>query len=424
MISHTRYTNTNNTQIQMPRASYQSRSTLNHNALPFAIARTAMCLRDALPHPTLSPHLQPTDTPLFHATPHLRPSPQSPFPLPPPPAPYPSASAMSPSVAPSRALWFAALKPPMYTVAITPVAIGSTACYFDTGTFSLPTFLIYLCCCILIILWLNLTNDVFDFDTGIDRNKKESIVNLCGATRVARNAVFAVALLSLAIAAALPLLIPTEWDGAVFVLFAVAVFGGYAYQSPPFRLGYYGLGEPICFITWTLGVVAVYYAQFRLSNEGLFTANVSLSSRLSFLFERLLSTRYSLLPAALLCAFPTMLILLNSHYHQLEDDRAAGKKSPVVRLGRAKVAQISCAAVALFWSVQVLFWYMRVIPMLVFLLPLVALPMSIRFCAFVQRFYDVNHVIRKAKYYVVRFHFVHGIAVAIGYAIEARRKYA
>ena len=30
-------------------------------------------------------------------------------------------------------------------------------------------------------------------------------------------------------------------------MLGLAVFGGYAYQGPPFRLSYKGLGEPICF---------------------------------------------------------------------------------------------------------------------------------------------------------------------------------
>ena len=33
----------------------------------------------------------------------------------------------------------------------------------------------------------------------------------------------------------------------VLAMLGLAVFGGYAYQGPPFRLSYKGLGEPICF---------------------------------------------------------------------------------------------------------------------------------------------------------------------------------
>jgi len=95
---------------------------------------------------------------------------------------------------------FAAVKPPMYTVAITPILVGSMAAYAETTFLSIPTLLTFLGAAIAIIAWLNLTNDVFDFDTDIDVNKKESIVNLCGANRKARNLILTVACLFLVIA--------------------------------------------------------------------------------------------------------------------------------------------------------------------------------------------------------------------------------
>ena len=91
------------------------------------------------------------------------------------------------------------------------------------------------------------------------------------------------------------------------------LFLGYTYQGPPFRLGYQGLGEIICFFTFGPGTVsAAYYAQTQtFSSESLaISAIVGIS---------------------------TSIILFCSHFHQVEDDLAAGKRSPIVRLGTAKV---------------------------------------------------------------------------------------
>jgi 2-carboxy-1,4-naphthoquinone phytyltransferase len=83
--------------------------------------------------------------------------------------------------APSKfKLWLAAIKPPMYSVAIVPILLGTTIAYRDTGICDRSILITFVTSAILILAWLNLSNDVFDADTGIDKNKVESIVNLTG----------------------------------------------------------------------------------------------------------------------------------------------------------------------------------------------------------------------------------------------------
>ncbi|MFN6272643.1 MAG: 2-carboxy-1,4-naphthoquinone phytyltransferase, partial [Microcystis sp.] len=79
-----------------------------------------------------------------------------------------------------KKLWLAAIKPPMYSVAIIPIILGTAIAYQETGLFSPPVFATFILSAILILAWLNLSNDVFDADTGIDVNKAHSIVNLTG----------------------------------------------------------------------------------------------------------------------------------------------------------------------------------------------------------------------------------------------------
>ena len=91
---------------------------------------------------------------------------------------------------------------------------------------------------------------------------------------------------------------------------------GYLYQGPPFRLGYKGLGEILCFFAFgPLGVSAGYYSQ---------TQSWSLTS----------------LAASIIVGITTTLILFCSHFHQVKDDLAAGKLSPIVRLGTERSAQV------------------------------------------------------------------------------------
>lgn len=310
----------------------------------------------------------------------------------------------------------------MYTVAITPILVGSLAAYAETGTLSISTFLSFLFSAIAIIAWLNLTNDVFDFDTGIDEHKAESIVNLCGKTRKARNTILAIAMVFLAIAFGTLTFLSNsngQFDGTVLALISIAVFGGYAYQGPPFRLGYYGLGEFICFVTWILGVTAAYYSQIRADDvryQAIISDYPTVLARVKVLLGDLLwSSEHYLCAAALLVAIPTSIILFCSHFHQLEDDRLAGKRSPIVRLGTSKASVCLQLSLLLFFVWELFLLAMKMIPTFVFFLSLLSVPQAWNLAAFVRKYHDKPSMVRSAKYYAVRFHFIHSCLISLGF---------
>ena len=233
-------------------------------------------------------------------------------------------------------LWLAAIKPPIYSVAIAPIAAGTAIAFYQTGIFQPQIFFTFLGSAILIIAWLNLSNDVFDSETGIDINKDHSVVNLTGN----KSLVFWVAnlCLSLGIGGILAL---SWWqqDWTVLSLVLLCCFLGYTYQGPPFRLGYLGLGEIICFFTFGPGAVsAAYYAQTQSFDWG----NLAISS---------------------IIGISTSVILFCSHFHQVEDDLAAGKQSPIVRLGTSLGAKVLAFATASIYLVAVLLFILGILPL-------------------------------------------------------------
>src|SRR5919202_6623909 len=156
-------------------------------------------------------------------------------------------------------LWLAAIKPPMYSVAIIPVWVGTAVAFAETGSINGAIFSIVLMSAILIVAWINLSNDVFDSETGIDENKAHSVVNLTG------NKSLIFWLSNLFLAAGIFGIFAIAWgqqDFTVIALILVCCALGYSYQGPPFRLGYQGLGEIICFVTFgPMAVAAAYYSQ-------------------------------------------------------------------------------------------------------------------------------------------------------------------
>ncbi|MGL5033275.1 MAG: 2-carboxy-1,4-naphthoquinone phytyltransferase, partial [Microcystaceae cyanobacterium] len=199
-----------------------------------------------------------------------------------------------------KKLWMAAIKPPMYSVAVIPIAVGTSVAYGLCHQFQVTIFAIFMGAAIAIVAWLNLSNDVFDADTGIDQNKAHSVVNLTGN----KTLVFGISNLFLMLG--LTGIIAISWlqkDWTVLALILTACFLGYTYQGPPFRLGYQGLGEIICFFTFgPLALTAVYYSQAQQFNW------------------------LSLMPSILI-GISTATILFCSHFHQVKDDLAAGKRS-------------------------------------------------------------------------------------------------
>ncbi len=234
-------------------------------------------------------------------------------------------------------LWLAAIKPPMYSVAIVPIAVGTAVAFAQTHLFNPQFFLTFLGSAILIIAWLNLSNDVFDSETGIDINKAHSVVNLTGNKPL----VFWVANLCLGIGIG-GILALSWWqqDLTVLALVLLCCLFGYTYQGPPFRLGYLGLGEIICFFTFGPGAVsAAYYAQTQTFSAD----NLAISS---------------------IVGITTSIILFCSHFHQVKDDLAAGKRSPIVRLGTAKGAKVLIIATASIYVLTVILIVAGVLPLL------------------------------------------------------------
>jgi 1,4-dihydroxy-2-naphthoate octaprenyltransferase len=131
-----------------------------------------------------------------------------------------------------------------------------------------------------------------------------------------------------------------QHDPTVAILVLLCCFLGYTYQGPPFRLGYLGLGEIICFFTFGPGAVsAAYYAQTQAFSG----TNVAISA---------------------IIGINTAIILFCSHFHQVEDDLAAGKRSPIVRLGTAKGAKLLTVAIASIYVLTVILVITNTLPLL------------------------------------------------------------
>ncbi len=286
-----------------------------------------------------------------------------------------------------KKLWMAAIKPPMYSVAVMPIWWGTAIAAYETGSLNGPIFATFLVSAILILAWENLANDVFDAETGIDENKHHSLVNLTQNKTLVF--VFANAFLGLGIAG-IGAIAWLQRDPTVLGLVLACCVLGYVYQGPPFRLGYRGLGEILCFFAFgPLAVGAAYYSQVQ---------GFSVSS----------------LVASAALGVTTSLILFCSHFHQVEDDLAAGKRSPIVRLGTQRGAALLPWLCGLCFGLIVLLVATGFAPLWA-LLSLIALPFAVHLCRHVGAFHDQPEQVMNCKFIAVALHFWSGLFFGSGY---------
>ncbi|KAJ7946743.1 1,4-dihydroxy-2-naphthoate polyprenyltransferase, chloroplastic [Quillaja saponaria] len=244
--------------------------------------------------------------------------------------------------APKATLIWRAIKLPIYSVALVPLTVGGAAAYLQTGVFSAGRYLALLFSSILVITWLNLSNDVYDFDTGADKNKKESVVNLVNS----RTGAFVAAYLCLVLG-----FVGLTWSAVEIgnirsiLLVACAVICGYIYQCPPFRLSYLGLGEPLCFAAFGPFATSAFYL---LQGSTSVINNTPITG--------------TVLSASILVGLTTTLILFCSHFHQVEGDMAVGKMSPLVRLGTKGGSGIVKRAVIMLYALLLVFGLSKVLP--------------------------------------------------------------
>jgi 1,4-dihydroxy-2-naphthoate octaprenyltransferase len=286
-------------------------------------------------------------------------------------------------------LWLAAIKPPMYSVAIIPIWVGTAVAYAETRTINSAIFSTFLMSAILIIAWLNFSNDVFDSETGIDKNKAHSLVNLTGN----KSLIFWLSNLFLA-TGILGILAIAWWqrDFTVIALILLCCALGYTYQGPPFRLGYQGLGEIICFVTFgPMAVAAAYYSQTQ-------------------------TWSMNCLAASVIVGIATSVILFCSHFHQVEDDAAVGKRSPIVRLGTKRGAQVLQWFGGSVYAIAVLFILLGRFPVWT-LLVFASLPIALKLFRHVHQYHDQPEQVSNCKFIAVGMHFFSGLLLGLGFVI-------
>lgn len=215
--------------------------------------------------------------------------------------------------------WIIAIRPKTLTASLAPILLG-TSLALSEGFMNFSLLSLIIMTALLIQVGTNLANDYFDFLSGVDTKERKGSVKVLQkgwitvqALRKATFMVFGGALIG-----SLYLILKGGWPIAIIA--ASSIFFAIAYTAGPFPLGHLGLAEPIELIYF--GPIAVGGTFYLLTGY---------------------CPPYVIL-AGFIPGFLSLAILTVDNLRDYETDKAAGKKTLCVRLGKTfgKVQYYSC----------------------------------------------------------------------------------
>jgi 1,4-dihydroxy-2-naphthoate octaprenyltransferase len=206
-------------------------------------------------------------------------------------------------------IWINSTRPKTLWAAVGPVLIGTTLA-FDGGGFHAITFLATLAAAVLIQIGTNLSNDYFDFVKGADTEERTGPIRATQAGLVSPVSMLRASVGVFGLAAIFGFYLISRGGWPIMVVGVLSILSGILYTAGPLPLGYLGLGD--LFVLLFFGPVAVggtYYLQTHSINAIVIIAGLA---------PGLISTA----------------ILAVNNLRDRQTDKAAGKKTLVVRLGR------------------------------------------------------------------------------------------
>ncbi|MCW5853839.1 MAG: 1,4-dihydroxy-2-naphthoate polyprenyltransferase [Anaerolineae bacterium] len=246
--------------------------------------------------------------------------------------------------------WLLAARPNTLPAAVVPVLVGSALAFRD-GAFQPLAALAALFAAVCIQIGTNLANDVHDFKKGADTTRvgptRVTTAGLLTPEAVERGMWLVFGLAALA---GLYLVYVGGWP--ILLIGVASILAGLAYTAGPFPLGYNGLGDVFVFLFFGLaGVMGTYYVQALSVNWPSFLAAIPVG------------------------ALTTNIIVVNN-VRDADTDRAVGKRTLAVLLGRDAARAEYALLVAVAYLTPLVLWLGYGLPVWT-LLPWITLPWAV-----------------------------------------------
>ncbi len=282
--------------------------------------------------------------------------------------------------------WVLASRPKTLPAAVVPVVVGSSLA-FSEDKFVLLNSLIALLCSLFIQIGTNFVNDLYDYLKGSDKADRK------GPQRVLANKFISVKEMKIGSAVVFLLaffagLYLVFVGGYVVLIIGIAsILAGIAYTAGPFPLAYNGLGDLFVFIFF--GIVAT---------AGTYYVNT---------FEFSLLSLIASIPVG---ALITNILLVNN-YRDINEDKAANKKTTTVIFGKKFTRTQYIFLIFISYLIPVLLFVFFNYSYLIFL-PFLSVPLA---ASLVKMLYSLEgEALNKTLELTAKFSGLYGILFSIG----------
>ena len=286
--------------------------------------------------------------------------------------------------------WLLAVRPPTLTAAVAPVLVGTGLAVGD-GRFVAGSALAALAGAVAIQVGANLANDVSDFRKGSDTAERIGPPRVTQLGLLTERQVVGGVWAAFAVAALCGVYLTAVAGWPVVAIGLASIAAALAYSGGPWPFGYRGLGEPFTFVFFgPVAVAGTYFVQAGVLEAGP-------------------------LMAALPVGCTVTAILVVNNVRDIETDRATGKRTLAVLIGRPATRALYAALVAGAYALVAALWLAGPFGHLV-LLVAASLPLAVRPGLAVFR-ETAGPPLNRALRETARLHLVFSALLALGVAL-------
>lgn len=283
-------------------------------------------------------------------------------------------------------IWLMAARVPTLPAAVVPVVVG-TAVAMAQGSLRPMVLVAALLASLLIQIGTNLANDYFDFVHGADTTTRLGPVRVTQSGLLAPATVRLATILTFSAAAVIGLYLVLVGGWPILIVGLAAIAAGVLYTGGPWPLGYHGLGDLFAFVFF--GPIAV-----------LGTA---------YLHGAALTNRLWLAALPIGCLVTAILVVNN--LRDIDTDRAAGKRTLAVYLGRTGTRIEYVLLLAVTYLAPVVQWLLNLGSIWLWL-PWLTLPLAISLGRCVTG--TVGSALNPALKGTARLELIFGLLLAVG----------
>lgn len=295
--------------------------------------------------------------------------------------------------------WRMEVRGAFLTATVVSIILGTTIAWIRNSVFDFGYFLLAMVGAVFLHLGTNVINDYFDYKSGNDEVNREFIRPFSGGSRVIQLGlltpleVLSGALLFYVLGASIGFYLARTRGWMVLFLGLIGIASGFFYTSPPISWASLGVGETVVGINFgVLMTLGAYYVQTRM-----------------LALEPLVAS----LPVASLIAA----VLYINEFPDYNADKAVGKRTLVVRLGREKAAYGYVMLMSATYGFILTGVLVGLLPMSA-LVGLATLPLAVKAVQYAFAHHSNPTELAPANALTIQCHLLTSLLLSVGYAVE------